>query len=378
MEESHSTADGGRRSRLTVVHSRYGWYQKAYFEALCASFDTRLITIFDDLPDDPMPPDLVSATRRVSLGMAGVRVRHYGLSSLWRLWRTVSAEGRAGDVILTSTQNPVHSKVAWAVAKLHRKPVLVVVEQWQDYPRQGALKGVYNRLSVRVMRTATRCLVHGAYAAEFCRRHGVDPAMIRVYPHINADLRGGRSRKPADERFRFLYVGRLVEVKGLDVLIRAFAKVREAGHEATLELAGEGPLLAELEALADECAVQVRFSGRVAPADLPDVMASCDAFVLASRFLPTAYEGWGLVVGEAASVSKPLVVTSAVGSAPELVQDGVNGFVVQEGDVDALAGAMSRLAADPASAAEMGRRSRERFEEYCDPAVCVRLIGEVL
>lgn len=367
------------RPRLAIVHSRYGWYQQAYFERLTDVFDVSLVTLFDDLEDDPMPPELVAATHRISLGMPGVRVRHYGVKSLLAVFAAVWGVVGRSDVVLTSTQNPVHSKIAWVVARSRRRPLCVIVEQWQDYPAQGTLKGLYNRLSIALMRSADRCFVHGEYARAFVRRMGVRDERIRRYPHLNADL--GFSEMPVrgeSDPFRFLYVGRLVEVKGLTGLLQAFREACQSGMNARLTMCGDGPQRLMLESMIAELGVDAEISGRVEPAALGEIMASCDALVLPSVQLPDAYEGWGLVVGEAASVGRPLIVSDVVGSAPELVHEGVNGHVFAQGDTEALSCALKDTAADRKRAADMGRRSRQLFEQYCDPSVCIELLLEVV
>lgn len=372
------TSDASGRACLLLVHPRYAWHHRAYLAALAEAFELRVVQVFDDHAEDPMQPDLEAAMSRVCLGMAGVRVRHYGPRTLWRLWREVWSAGADADVILTTTQNPVHSKVAWIVSRLRRKPLLVVVQQWRDNARGGVARRVYDRLSVVVMRSAARVFPHGRKASEFCVRMGVAPDAIRIYPHVNADLSllldGPPSPPP---RFRFLYVGRLVEVKGVEVLVRAFAEVSRS-VDCELVVCGDGPLRERLEALAAESGADVTFRGWVAAPELPPIIASCDALVLPSRAIGDLYEGWGLVVGEAASLSKPVIVTDAVGCGPELVREAESGFIVPEGDADALAAAMSRLARDRDGARVLGRRSREVWESFCDPRVCVSLIREVV
>jgi glycosyltransferase involved in cell wall biosynthesis len=363
---------------LLLVHPGYGWYQEAYLRTLAESFRLRVVSVFDDAPDDRMPDSLRESMQRVTLGGTGVRVRHYRPRSLARLVTATWQMSAGADCVLTSTQNPVHAKVAWAVARLRGIPLLVVVEQWRGYSDQGLASRLYNGLSRHVMRVATRCFVHGARAAEFCERMGVRSERIRVYPHMNADLRQLRRTPEDSEAFRFLFVGRLVQVKGLDVLIRSFARVRAEGVDTELVICGDGILRDELEALAASLQVRVVFRGLVPSAKVPDVMSSASAFVLPSRTSGAAYEGWGLVVGEAASLSKPLIVTTAVGSAPELVRDGENGFVVAEDDVEALSAAMLRLALEPEKAAMMGAASRRIWEAYADPTRCVDLIREAL
>jgi glycosyltransferase involved in cell wall biosynthesis len=152
--------------------------------------------------------------------------------------------------------------------------------------------------------------------------------------------------------------------KALDVLIRAFAKVRETVPDAVLLIVGgggEGPG-GEGERLAGVAAelglgAAVKFLG--ARDDVPDLVATFDVAALSSDF-----EGSPLSVMEYMAAAKPVVAT-AVGGLDELVKDGSNGFLVEPRDPDALAAALARVLGDPALAKSMGQAGealrRERF-----------------
>jgi glycosyltransferase involved in cell wall biosynthesis len=133
---------------------------------------------------------------------------------------------------------------------------------------------------------------------------------------------------------RFLYVGRLAREKGLEVLLEAFARVRARLPQATLALAGAGPLEGPLRAGCETrgLGAAVAFLGSMAPEALGDqyLRASC-------LVLPSLSEPWGLVVNEALSYGCPVVVSQICGCVPELVLDGVTGYAFPAGDADQLA-----------------------------------------
>lgn len=135
-------------------------------------------------------------------------------------------------------------------------------------------------------------------------------------------------------------LGRLVPQKGFDVLLRAFAKLR---LREELWIAGEGPELAPLQALARELgiAARVKFTRRADRAQVVRYFGGCKFFVLPSK----ADEGLPVVCAEAMSAGKAIVATDSGGTA-EAVLDEVNGLIVPKGDVDALAAAMNRMATD--------------------------------
>jgi 1,2-diacylglycerol 3-alpha-glucosyltransferase len=160
----------------------------------------------------------------------------------------------------------------------------------------------------------------------------------------------------------FLYVGRFAPEKNLLSLIRAFSKYRAEGGNWSLVLAGGGPLHAEL---VRECAVlgiagHVNFTGMKRTLELPTQYAFASCFVL-----PSIREPWGLVVNEAMASVLPILVSNRCGCAPDLVEDGSNGFLFDpsnEADLTQQLLRMSRLSSQRRE--EMGQRSREIVSQY--------------
>jgi glycosyltransferase involved in cell wall biosynthesis len=153
---------------------------------------------------------------------------------------------------------------------------------------------------------------------------------------------------------RLAVVGRLIPIKGHDVLLAALARVREELPEATLEIAGDGPLDAELRTTVARRGLTdaVSFLGRVAPA--APVFERAAIVVVPSRG-----EGFGMVALEAMERGRA-VVASDVGGLPEIVEDGVTGTVVSPDEPEALAAALLELLRDPVRTAAMGAAGRDR------------------
>lgn len=148
---------------------------------------------------------------------------------------------------------------------------------------------------------------------------------------------------------RLAAVGRLIPIKGFDLLLRAFAQARAEVPELTLELAGAGPLDAELRASAPD---GVTFLGRVAPVG---EVYERNAIVV----VPSRGEGFGMVALEAAERGRA-VIASDVGGLPEIVADGETGTIVPSEDVDALARAIVVLARDEELVRQYGHAARRR------------------
>lgn len=153
---------------------------------------------------------------------------------------------------------------------------------------------------------------------------------------------------------RLLCLGRLVEEKGFDTAIRAFAALQAVVPEARLVIAGDGPQRAALETSAQHLGIAARvdFRGWVHPDATAALIDAATIVVMPSRREPL-----GLVALEAALRGRP-VVAARVGGLPEVVDDGVTGLLVPAGDVSALTAALARLLREPAVAAGMGRVAR--------------------
>lgn len=153
-----------------------------------------------------------------------------------------------------------------------------------------------------------------------------------------------------------LYFGKLTREKGVETLIRAIAKVKSA----KLVVAGTGSQADELRALADDIAPgQVTFAGFLTGDNLRNAIQRCAFFTMPSEW----YENCPCTILEAYSAGKP-VVASRIGGIPELIDDGVDGFLFEPTNSDDLADKISLLLNAPTMPADMGRLGRKRMEEH--------------
>lgn len=159
-----------------------------------------------------------------------------------------------------------------------------------------------------------------------------------------AGIAGGED---AASGFRLLFVGRLVERKGVIHLVRALRRIDD--EDVTLTVVGDGPELDTLKKVAREAGLdaRVRFTGFVPAEALAEEMKRCDAFVLpAVEDSKGDVEGLGVVLLEALAHGRP-VIASDSGGIPDIVDDGRTGILVPPGDEEALASAILRLRDNP-------------------------------
>jgi phosphatidylinositol alpha-1,6-mannosyltransferase len=187
---------------------------------------------------------------------------------------------------------------------------------------------------------------------------GVDTDRFAPDPAARSEM---RSRYGLGDRPVVVCLSRLVPRKGQDMLIRALPAIRERIDGAALVIVGGGPYLATLHRLAREIEVteHVVFTGGVPAGELPAHHAMADVFAMPCRTRGAGLdvEGLGIVYLEASSTGVPVVAGDS-GGAPETVQDGVTGRVVNGRDVDEIATAVGDILADPNRGAEMGAAGR--------------------
>jgi glycosyltransferase involved in cell wall biosynthesis len=229
-------------------------------------------------------------------------------------------------------------------AALARVPVRISTKHGFNEFRDRRLIGAADRTAGRL---AHRQIAISEGLARYLEQtEGFRPGTFTV---IHYGIDAGPEPPPPPGAPRLVAVGRLIPIKGFDLLLRAFAAAREQVPGLTLELAGAGPLDAELRHEAPE---GVTFLGRVSQVA---PIYERNAIVV----VPSRGEGFGMVALEAAERGRAAIV-SDVGGLPEIVAPGETGLVVPSEDARALAHAIVELAADPARVARLGAAARER------------------
>ena len=180
----------------------------------------------------------------------------------------------------------------------------------------------------------------------------------------------------AGEPVEFLQVSNFVEKKGHRYTVEAFARHIKKYAGARLTLAGDGPLKPRVESQCRELGIaeSVRFAGRVTSVEVAELMRDADVFVHHSVTGANGdMEGLPTVLMEAMSTGLPVISTNHSGI-PELIDDGVDGFLVDESDVDGYAEKLNELInANP----EIGKRARLKIEEKFNMTVQNVRLGDI-
>jgi colanic acid/amylovoran biosynthesis glycosyltransferase len=229
-------------------------------------------------------------------------------------------------------------------------------EEW-DRPEALSLKEKYEAAAfVVAVSDFGRCQVYRWTALAYWPnvhvvRCGVDEAFLNVDP------------EPVPDTDKLVLVAGLVEQKGHLLLIQALGRVRDAGGQFHIVFVGDGPLRPRLEdevkrlGLAD----RVTFAGWQSNADVREHLRTSRALVM-----PSFAENLPVAMMEALAIGRPVLGTYIAG-VPELVENGVNGWLVPAGNVEATADAISRILRTPVDElARMGRAGAARVRELHD------------
>ncbi len=231
----------------------------------------------------------------------------------------------------------------------------------ETHPRKRAL-------ARRILNCADRIVTNSEYGKSLVVARGIPAEQVVVIypcPTITKTQNHENTKSPLHDRYQLhgkkilLTVARLVERKGIDLVIEALKKINDPN--IVYVIVGDGP---EREALKVKCQmsnVKCIFVGAVNDAELAAWYDACDVFIMTPRKIGPDVEGFGLVYLEANAFGKP-VIGSRTGGVLEAVLDGETGLLVDQGDVDGIAAAIQRLFSDDALRKKLGEQGRRRVE----------------
>jgi glycosyltransferase involved in cell wall biosynthesis len=230
-------------------------------------------------------------------------------------------------------------------------------------------------LKICVFRNVDAIVVEGAPQKKYLKNFNVPDEKVFFSNHCSLDYSRVESKNlkqklKIGKGLVILYLGRIIERKGLDVLLKAFSVIERERNDVFLVICGDGDFRPFCEDLVAQLKIRhVFFLGTVPEEEIASYYRTADIFVLPSCIKPRQkikVEGWGLVINEAISMGIPVVTTNVVGAASDLVKSGVNGYVVKNGNVNELCLALRKILEDEKLRKTMGKNSRRIFEAFND------------
>ena len=283
-----------------------------------------------------------------------------GLIERYRPDGLIASFGAVNVMMLAGWLSRVPVRVAWYCTMADAIDAEAELAPWQIALLRRRKRLAYRAAShIAAITDATSRDVQAVF--------GVPAGKVSVWRRLLVDP---RQRLPVDRPRReqtITCAGRLIHIKGQDVLLRALPALAARFPRLCVEFLGDGDQRAAYERLAAQLGVAdyVHFAGNVENGEVLARMATSALVVVPSRF-----DALGTVNLESLAVGTP-VVASDTGGIGEIVRDGVDGFLVPPDSPDALADRIGRLLADPAERAALGANARQGFIERFDMAANV-------
>ncbi|GAB2773553.1 glycosyltransferase family 4 protein [Rhabdobacter roseus] len=258
--------------------------------------------------------------------------------------------------------------------------VILTVESSSLDHKRSWLK---EKLKSWIVNNANAYFCFGQTSVAYLKSLGVPEAKIAVSHAAVIDetiIRENYQRALAEKastplaRRHFIYVGRLAPEKNLVALLDAFRKTQQQNPPSAewgLLLVGDGASRAELEKYVQEKKIpRVRFTGGCAWYEVPGWLAQASVLVL-----PSLSEPWGLVVNEAMVCGLPVIVSDRCGCAPDLVEEGLNGFLFSPDHPADLATSMQYFIQNPEKISAMGVESRRLVASFSSERVAQQMVA---
>jgi glycosyltransferase involved in cell wall biosynthesis len=231
-------------------------------------------------------------------------------------------------------------------------------------------KPAYREATLQMLNAVTLVLVRSESLRRALADLGCDPKKIEIQrTGIPLEEFPFRDRAfPRNGEWRFVQAGRLIEKKGLPVTLRAFSTFLKQHPSATLTIAGEGPLLPELQEFARELGIadRVSFTGFVSQEQLREIYYRSHIFLHPSQTgCDGNQEGVPNSMLEAMATGLPVFATEH-GGIPEAIENGVSGVLVPERDDETLARALLNSAQDPGSLPRVARSGAHALQQKFD------------
>ena len=295
--------------------------------------------------------------------------------------------GFAADRILASSWSPF--AIALPVSSGGRALALDVLCHGMDL-FEPARSARYRALMRRSLARASKVLANSRFTAEAARAFGARAGSVAVlHPGVDPERFTPGPRDAAllarhgiaPSAPVVLSVGRVIERKGFDLVLRALPDVLRKHGGTVYLVAGDGPDRARLERLAASLrmADRVRFAGEIADEDLPRYYRSADVFAMPARHREADgdVEGFGIVFLEAACAELPSIAGRA-GGMPDAVEHGETGYLIDPARADECASRIVALLDDPELRRRLGAAGRRRAaSRFTWPAIARRYLSEV-
>jgi glycosyltransferase involved in cell wall biosynthesis len=372
-------------SRIVFIHNTAMWYRRPFFSLLSQIYPIKFVFTHLDVSKEIYDVEIDDKIEGMKNVDYTILKNYLGIA-----FGVIKESSGDYDIIVggswDSLPEIIETTLYFAIAKLRRKKFVLWTEDWN-----WNLKTIKRRLvkffAQIIVRKSDAIILPGTKQKECVIYLGASPSKVFLMPNASnisqhplegqegIPERGTSSDQPVDKANLYheypsfkgkkivLFVGRLVKQKGVEYLLSAFSTLKKDISDVVLVVIGKGDHEAELKKLAEDLHIDkdVYFRGHVDNDLLKNYYGPSDLCVVPS-ITHEMVDAWAFVVNEAMYYGNPVIATDAVGSAVDMIQDGINGFIVPERDSTALYNSMKLILSHDELREKMGKSSKEIVE----------------
>lgn len=350
--------------KVAIIHNIMAPYRIPLFDNLSQNSNINLTVFFCAETHKMRKWSLIKSNKFNYKVLHGLTIEKFGI--IYHINPTIIYEIIRGkyDVIIISGYSDFTSQVSFLTSRLTNTPIILWTEGVST--SQSLLGKLISPLTSYIVKKSTAIIVPGTKSRDFQIQMGSNPKKIFIAPNIvlndyyinnsqkyKENVGEIKSKLKINSKKVILYVGRLVQNKGIYYLLNAYKDIYDEFPDTCLLIVGDGDLKSSLLELCIKDRIpNVHFVGWANNDDLVKYYSISDIFVL-----PTLKDVWGLVVNEAMCCRLPIITTNVAGCSKDMVIEGENGFIIDPKDSSQLSSAIRKMLINDELAKKMGDKS---------------------
>jgi len=358
-----------KKYKVALIHNIISPYRVPLFEGLSDNPNIDLSVYFCAKTHGIREWDIIESKKFYYEVLSGVTLEYPGITYHINPIIILKLIQNKFDVVIIGGCTDFTMQAAFVISKIFKIPTILWSEGIEN--TQSKLGKVINPLTRFIIRKVDTVIVPGTLSRNFHIKQGADSGKIFIAPNIvDIEKFVGKSSKFKEDKEKFkqelnipnkkiiLFIGQLIERKGVEYLINAYTKIREEQNDVCLIIVGNGVLKTKLEEICIEKKIRdVRFTGWVSEEEKIVYYSIANLFVL-----PTLMDLCPLVLNEAMACGLPVISTDAAGCAVDMIMTDENGFIVNKANANQLYSAIKKIISDDELARRMGNKSLEIIE----------------
>jgi len=362
-------------TKILFMHNTAMWYRWPFFRELSKIYDIKFIFTHMNTCENIYNLD-------ISKSLDGIKTLNYKLLKNYLnflkphgiAFRVINEAMGDYDIFVGGSWDTlaeiIETTFCFIIARLRKKPIILWSETWKLESTKAKL---IKPFIAYVVAHSDSIVVPGSKHKDYMISLGGLSDKIFIMPNVsNISVKVNDFEKKEiiqkelnlKSKKVILYVGRLIKRKGVNYLIEAFYRLRMERDDVVLIIIGQGECRKELERISKTLGIDnsIFFRGYIEDDLLSSYYLICDICVVPSVSIILG-DPWVFVVNEAMYFGKPVIASDAVGSAFDMIYNGVNGFIVPEKDSEALYIAMNKILSDSKLKTAMGNASAKIIRE---------------